>query len=113
MILGPSSTVTGGRSAPRCGREHRRRDALLPVVDLLAETSSIGRVCVVADRGIISAEIIAGPEQRKLQYILGARSVRRRRAKIVLENDDPCVPSVSARRERRNVRQAGEGEVVR
>ena len=33
----------------------------------------IGRVCVVADRGMISAATIAGLEERKLEYILGAR----------------------------------------
>jgi hypothetical protein len=52
----------------------------------------IGRVCVVADRGMISAATIAGLEARKLEYILGARErsdaiVR----KIVLEDDDPLV----------------------
>ena len=75
---------------------------LLPVVDRLRERFSIGRVCVVADRGMISATAIAGLEERKLEYILGARErsdaiVR----KIVLENDDPFVPcSSSARPER-------------
>ncbi len=54
------------------------------------ERFAIGRVCVVADRGMISAATIAGLEERKLEYILGARErsdaiVR----KIVLENDDP------------------------
>ena len=64
----------------------------------------IGRVCVVADRGMISAATIAGLEERKLEYILGARErsdavVR----KIVLENDDLFVPSSPRRKaERRN-----------
>src|SRR5208282_998767 len=45
------------------------------------------------DRGMISAAAIVGLEERKLEYILGARErsdaiVRR----IVLENDDPFVP---------------------
>ena len=61
---------------------------------------SIGRVCVVADRGMISAATIAGLEERKLEYILGARErsdavVR----KIVLENnDDPFVPLLVERK---------------
>ena len=72
---------------------------LLPVVDRLQRRFSIGRVCVVADRGMISAATIAGLEERKLEYILGARErsdavVR----KIVLENDDPFVPLLIERK---------------
>jgi transposase len=72
---------------------------LLPVVDRLRQRFSIGRVCVVADRGMISAATIAGLEERKLEYILGARErsdavVR----KIVLENDDPFVPLLIERK---------------
>jgi transposase len=66
---------------------------LLPVVDRLRARFSIGRVCVVADRGMISAATIEGLEQRKLEYILGARERTDAIArKIVLENDDPFVP---------------------
>jgi transposase len=66
---------------------------LLPVIDRLRQRFSIGRVCVVADRGMISAATIEGLEARKLEYILGARErtdaiVR----KIVLENEDPFTP---------------------
>ena len=46
---------------------------LLPVVDRLRQRFGIGRVCVVADRGMISAATIEGLEQRGLEYILGAR----------------------------------------
>ena len=57
------------------------------------------RVHVVADRGMISAATIAGLEERKLEYILGARErsdvvVRR----IVLKNDDPFVPLLVERK---------------
>ena len=51
---------------------------LLPVVDRLRERFHIGRVCVVADRGMISAATIAALEERKLEYILGARERQRR-----------------------------------
>ena len=72
---------------------------LLPVVDRLRQRFSIGRVCVVAARGMISAATIAGLEERKLEYILGARErsdaiVR----KIVLENDDPSAPLLIERK---------------
>lgn len=46
---------------------------LVPVVDQLRTRFGIERVCVVADRGLISAETIRQLEDRKWQYILGAR----------------------------------------
>ena len=71
---------------------------LLPVVDRLRERFHIGRVCVVGpreggDRGMISAATIAALEERKLEYILGARerssAVIRR---LVLEDERPLTP---------------------
>ena len=66
---------------------------LLPVIDRLRERFHIGRVCVVADRGMISAATIAALEERKLEYILGARerssSVIRR---LVLDDEQPLTP---------------------
>ena len=46
---------------------------LVPVIDRLRSRFSIGRVCVVADRGMISAATIAALEERGLEYVLGAR----------------------------------------
>jgi transposase len=48
---------------------------LIPIVDRLRGRFGIGRVCVVADRGMISQETLAALEQpgRGWQYILGAR----------------------------------------
>lgn len=46
---------------------------LLPVVDRLRQRFAIGRVCVVADRGMISTATIRALEDRRLEYILGAR----------------------------------------
>jgi transposase len=72
---------------------------LLPVIDRLRSRFHIGRVCVVADRGMISADTIAGLEDRKLEYILGARErtdgIARR---IVMENEDPFVPLLIERK---------------
>ncbi|HTR13555.1 MAG TPA: hypothetical protein VMI72_09970 [Roseiarcus sp.] len=67
--------------------------------DRLRQRFSIGRVCVVADRGMISAATLAGLEERGLEYILGTRErseaiVRR----IVLDNDDPFVPLLVKRK---------------
>src|ERR1700726_2890088 len=47
--------------------------ALLPVVDRLRARFSVGRIGVVADRGMISAQSIAALEERKLEYVLGVR----------------------------------------
>jgi transposase len=51
---------------------------LLPIVDRLRRRFAIERVCIVADRGMISAETIAELEgdKRDCQYILGARMRR-------------------------------------
>ena len=66
---------------------------LLPVVDRLRTRFAIGRVCVVADRGMISAATIAALEERGLEYILGTRERRDVRVRqIVLENEKPFVP---------------------
>ncbi len=48
-------------------------DYHIPVVDRLRSRFAIGRVCVVADRGMISAATIAAIEERGLEYVLGAR----------------------------------------
>src|ERR1019366_5517937 len=48
---------------------------LIPIVDRLRSRFGVRRVCIVADRGMISQETIAALEQdeRGWQYILGAR----------------------------------------
>jgi len=61
---------------------------LLPVVDRLRGRFAVGRVCIVADRGMISAATIAGLEQRGLEYILGARERTDRLVREVVLADD-------------------------
>ena len=66
---------------------------LLPVVDRLRTRFGIGRVCVVADRGMISAAPIAALEERGLDYILGARERGTAAVcEIVLKNEKSFVP---------------------
>jgi hypothetical protein len=72
--------------------------ALLPIIDRLRTRFGIGRVCVVADRGFLSAATITGLEERSLEYILGARErtdalVRR----VVLADQGAFVPLVIER----------------
>jgi hypothetical protein len=91
MIL---AVVIDGEGRPICTEMLPGNTAdmivLLPVVDRLRERFHIGRVCVVADRGMISAATIAALEERKLEYILGARerssTVIRR---LVLDDEQP------------------------
>ena len=68
---------------------------LLPVVARLRTRFGITRACVVADRGMISADTIAALEKQGMDYILGARertsSVIR---DIVLGDTAPMVPLV-------------------
>ena len=71
---------------------------LLPVVDRLRTRFGVGHFCVVADRGMISAQTIAALEKRKLEYILGVRErssaeVRR----TVIDDSTPFVPLVVPR----------------
>jgi hypothetical protein len=61
---------------------------LLPVIDRLQQRFGIGRVCVVADRGMISAATIEGLEQRGLEYILGARERSDRLVRDVVLADE-------------------------
>jgi hypothetical protein len=61
---------------------------LLPVVDRLRQRFAIGRVCVVADRGMISAAALEGLEERGLEYILGARERTDRLVREVVLADE-------------------------
>src|SRR4030095_4680363 len=66
---------------------------LLPTIDRLRHRFAIGRVCIVADRGMISAATIEGLEERGLEYILGARERTDRVVReVVLADDGPFTP---------------------
>lgn len=54
--------------------------ALVPVAERLRRRFGIQRVCLVADRGMISAETITELERREWPYILGARMRRQKEA---------------------------------
>jgi transposase len=61
---------------------------LLPVVRRLRERFAIARACIVADRGMISAETIAALEAEKVEYILGARERSTREVRERVMRDD-------------------------
>ena len=58
--------------------------SLVPIVERLKNRFGIGSVCIVADRGMISAETLAEVEKRKWPYILGVRMRSSTEAKAVV-----------------------------
>ena len=67
--------------------------ALLAVIDRLRQRFAIGRICMVADRGMISAETVQGLEERQLDYVLGARERTDALVRTVVLNDSaPFTP---------------------
>ena len=100
MIL---AVVIDGDGRPVCSEMWPGNTAdvttLNPVIDRLRTRFAIARVCVVADRGLISADTLAELEARRLLYILG---VRERSDKLVRElvlNDvGPFVPLMVSKR---------------
>src|SRR5918999_3551112 len=94
MILG---VVVDAEGTPVCSEMWPGNTAdvgvLLPVVDRLRGRFAIGRVCAVADRGMISAAALEGLEQRGLEYILGARERSDRLVReVVLADDQAFTP---------------------
>jgi hypothetical protein len=94
MIVG---VVIDGEGRPVCSEMWPGNTAdvgvLLAIVDRLRRRFGIGRVCVVADRGMISAATMAGLEARGLEYVLGVRERSDRLVRqVVLEDTTPFTP---------------------
>ncbi len=100
------AVVLDGEGRPVCSEIWPGNTAdvggLVPVIERFRRRFSIGpigQVCIVADRGMISAETIAGLEARELLYLLG---VRERSDKLVRErvlaDQAPFVPLVIDKR---------------
>ena len=74
MVL---AVVIDGEGRPICTEMMPGNTAdvtmLLPVADRLRRRFRVGRVCVIADRGMISAATVQALEARGLDYILGVR----------------------------------------
>jgi transposase len=74
---------------------------LVPVTDRLRKRFAIGRVCIVADRGMISTETIAALQARGLLYILGVRERTDKLVRdVVLSDTTPFVPLIVEKRGR-------------
>ena len=100
MIL---AVVLDGEGRPVCSEMWPGNTAdmtsLVPVIDRLTRRFSIGRICIVADRGMISADTVAELEARKLLYILGVRERSDRLVReLVLDDPAPFVPLTVTRR---------------
>ena len=54
---------------------------LVPVIKRLRSRFAIGRICIVSDRGMISAETMAYLEEEQISYILGTRMRRSKEVK--------------------------------
>jgi transposase len=71
----------------------------IPVIDRLRRRFDIARVCVVAERGMISAETVAELEARRLLYILGVRErIDKLVRELVLANPALFVPFTMSKR---------------
>ena len=94
MIL---AVVVDGEGRPICTEMAPGNTAdvavLVPIMDRLRHRFGIGRVCVVADRGMISGPTIAALEERGLEYVLGVRERTDKRVRaVVLDDPKPFVP---------------------
>ena len=100
MIL---AVVIDGDGRPVCSEMWPGNTAdvttLIPVIERLRRRFAIARVCVVADRGLISAETLAELEARRLLYILGVRERTDKLVReLVLDDPAPFVPLVMSKR---------------
>ena len=79
---------------------------LVPVVKRRRERFGIRQACIVADRGMISADTIAALEAEKIEYILGVRERTSREVRAeIIEDDGLAVPLLIPR-------QKGETELA-
>jgi hypothetical protein len=92
---------------------------LIPVINRLQRRFAIARVCVIADRGMISAETMAELEARRLLYILGVRERTDKLVReLVLDDPAPFVPLTTTKRgketdyEAKTVKLAGRRYIV-
>ena len=102
MIL---AVVLDGEGRPVCSEMWPGNTAdvtsLIPVIDRLRQRFAIARVCVVADRGMISEDTIAELEKRGLFYILGVRERSDKLVReLVLNDPAPFVPLLVAKRDK-------------
>ena len=100
MIL---AVLIDGNGRPVCSEMWPGNTAdvatLIPVIDPLRRRFAIARVCIVADRGMISAETVAELAARRSLYILGVRERTDKLVReLVLDDPAPFVPLAMKKR---------------
>jgi hypothetical protein len=92
MVLGVVIDETG---RPICSEMWPGNTAdvttLIPVVTRLRQRFLLNRVCVIADRGMVSAKTITALEAENIEYILGVREKRSVEIAAVLADKTPFV----------------------
>ena len=82
---------------------------LIPVVTRLRQRFLLNRVCIIADRGMVSAKTIATLEAEKIEYILGVREKRSVEIAAVLADKTPFVSLTVPKANGRGTRPPGQG----
>jgi transposase len=92
MVLGVVIDETG---RPICSEMWPGNTAdvttLIPVVSRLRERFLLNRVCIIADRGMVSAKTIATLEAHEIEYILGVREKRSVEIAAVMADKTPFI----------------------
>jgi transposase len=86
---------------------------LIPVVTRLRERFLLNRVCVIADRGMVSAKTIATLEANGIEYIIGVRERRSVEVAAVLADTTPFVSMTVPKANGRGTLDLQVKEVVR
>jgi hypothetical protein len=86
---------------------------LIPVVTRLRERFQLNRVCIIADRGMVSANTIATLEANGIEYILGVRERRSVEVAAVLADTTPFVAMTVPKANGRGTLDLQVKEVVR
>jgi hypothetical protein len=114
MVLGVVIDETG---RPICSEMWPGNTAdvttLIPVVTRLRERFLLHRVCIIADRGMVSAKTIAALEAHKIEYILGVREKRSVEIAAVLADNTPFVSLTVPKANGRGMLDLQVKEVVR
>jgi transposase len=114
MVLGVVIDETG---RPICSEMWPGNTAdvttLIPVVTRLRERFQLNRVCIIADRGMVSAKTIATLEAHKIEYILGVREKRSVEIAAVLADKTPFVSLTVPKADGRGTLDLQVKEVVR
>jgi transposase len=86
---------------------------LIPVVTRMRERFLLNRVCVIADRGMVSAKTLATLEANGIEYILGVRERRSVEVAAVLADTTPFISMTVPKANGRGTLDLQVKEVVR